>query len=112
MVKSPKARPKKVVASSWSDEGPLSVAVEVSGGSAQMFWLRFWRRDFTADAFIKVADAETLHAQLGAAIAAAKAELAACAGKWAEQMVADTAVIAEPDPTESQCIPPPPPAAG
>ncbi len=85
-MKKRKPRPKKVVESSWSADGPVSVSFEVSQGSAQMFWLRFFRKDFTALVFTNVDSAEDLHRQLGAAITAAKAELADVAAAHAAEL--------------------------
>jgi hypothetical protein len=82
-------RPKKVVESSWSTAGAVTVTFEISAGSKQLMWLRFARRGFDALVFTDLVAVETLHAQLGAAIVAAKAEVAASVRAWAAELVAN-----------------------
>lgn len=96
MTKPPrKPRPKRIV---WSTDAPLTVTAEASGGSDQLMWLRFRARELDARVYASIADAEGLHAQLGALIAAAKAEKAECARAWAAQLTAEAAAL-EPAPT-------------
>jgi NAD(P)-dependent dehydrogenase (short-subunit alcohol dehydrogenase family) len=98
MTKAKKPRPKKVNKSSWSGDGPLTVTFEVAAGALQHMWLRFHRPGFEGLVFTNLAAVEGLHAQLGAAITAAKAEIAGCARDWAAELVED----ADPHPNESQ----------
>lgn len=84
-----KPRPKKVIKSSWSADGPVTVSFEVSQGALQHMWLRFHRPGFDGLVFTDLAAAEALHHQLGLAIVAAKQELA-------EMAAADAAELAQP----------------
>jgi hypothetical protein len=97
-MKTPKPRPKKVHKSSWSADGPVTVSFEVADGALQHMWLRFRRPGFEGLVFTNLAAAEALHAQLGSAIVAAKAEMVTCASEWAAELIADAAPT---DPSES-----------
>jgi hypothetical protein len=84
-------RAKKVI---WSSDVPLTVTADSAGGAAQMMWLRFRSREFDARVYASIAETEELHVQLGALIAAAKAEVAECARTWAAELVAEAAALA------------------
>lgn len=72
----PRASTKTVYQSSWSTDGPVAVTFESDPGSDQLMWLRFARKGFDGRVFTNIADAERLHGELGARIAAAKAAFA------------------------------------
>jgi hypothetical protein len=62
--------------SSWSTDGPVTVEVERSDGSAQMMWLKFSRKGFDGRVYLRLESAKEIHAQLGKLIADAEAALA------------------------------------
>lgn len=97
-AKAKKPRPKKVVKSSWSADGPVTVTFEVAKGSLQHMWLRFNRPGFDGLVFTDLAAAERLHRELGLAIDGAKQELAVMNAAHAADL--DASIPAHPN--ESQ----------
>jgi len=101
-MKKPKPRSKKVVKSSWSADGPVTVTFEVAEGSLQHMWLRFRRPGFEGLVFTDLAAAERLHDQLGAAVVAAKQELAEMNAAHAAELTELTEPAEPAHPNESQ----------
>jgi hypothetical protein len=105
-----KRAPKKVVW--WEARGPRSINVvaekataQSSPGCAELMSLRFTGKRFDVRLNTDLAAAETLHAELGRVIGAARARLAADARSWAAELVVEAAAMEAPpgsDPAESR----------